>query len=187
MNPLSDRGAGIGARAPFRWGGAALLFAVIAACGGRQTTPTARLPELPAAGRLRTLSGRYVNLAALRGQATLITIIQTWSDYALTEVPLMNKVAEDYGDRLNVLCVALDDQPEMVQIFIDTFKPDYEVLRVDSVERFTGESGPFGPITRVPTSVLLDAEGRVAARMDGTWQPAVLLEVVEKLVGPPQG
>lgn len=133
--------------------------------------------------KLRTLDGRYVSLAAFRGDAALITIIQTWSDYALVEVPLLNQVAERYGDRLTVLCIALDEQPEMVRIFVDTFKPSYTVVQVDNIERFTGPSGPFGPITMIPTSVLLDEDGRVAARNDGTWRPDQLRDAIRGLVG----
>ena len=158
-----------------------------AGCAGSTPEPvTAGLPELPTAGKLRTLEGRYVTLAALRGEAALITIIQTWSDYALVEVPLLNRVAERYGDRLTVLCIALDEQPEMVRIFVKTFKPSYEVVQVDDTARFTGSSGPFGPITMIPTSVLLDRDGRVAARMDGTWRPDVLRDAIERLVGRPR-
>ena len=157
----------------------------VAGCGGATPAPeTAELPVKPTAARFRTLDGKYFNLASLRGQAALLTIIQTWADYALVEVPLMNEVADRYGDRLTVLCIALDEQPEMVRIFVDTFQPAYEVVLVDDLVRFTGATGPFGPITRVPTSVLLDVDGRVAARMDGTWQPDILRDALEELVGP---
>ncbi len=166
-----------------------LLFAAFGAgCSGSSAAVegSASLPELPTAGKLRTLDGRYVSLAAFRGEAALITVIQTWSDYALVEVPLFNEVAQRYGDRVTVLCIALDEKPEMVRIFVDTFQPAYEVLRVDDPARFTGPSGPFGPITRVPTSVLLDRDGRVAARMDGTWRPDILRDALRQLVGPPR-
>lgn len=162
----------------------ALATALSVACSASPpaTTP-AQLPDGPTAGRLRTLDGKYVNLAALRGQAVLITIIQTWSDPALVEVPLLNQVANRYGDRLTVLCIALDELTEMVRIFVETFKPAYEVVRADDVRAFTGPDGPFGPITRIPTSVLLDADGRVAARMDGTWRPQVLRDAIRELIG----
>ena len=161
---------------------AALMFA----CAGASTpAPEAELPVSPVQVRLRTLNDKYVDLADLRGQALLISVIQTWADPALVEVPLLNQVADRYGDRLTILCVALDEKPEMVRIFVDTFKPEYEVVRVDDPERFTGESGPFGPIAMIPTSILLDASGRVAARMDGTWRPQVLRDALRRLLGPP--
>ncbi|MEM7676203.1 MAG: TlpA disulfide reductase family protein [Myxococcota bacterium] len=164
------------------------LATLSAACAsGSATTTPAELPTAPAAAQLITLDGRVFSLDALRGEAALITIIQTWSDYALVEIPLLNQVAERYGDRVTVLCVALDEQPEMVRIFVDTFKPAYEVVRIGEADRrrFTSEQGPFGPITMVPTSVLLDADGQVAARMDGTWRPDVLRDALQALVGSP--
>ena len=153
--------------------------------GSSSSSESVELPAFPTAARFRKLDGKYVNLSAFRGDAALVTVIQTWSDYALREVPMFNQLAERYGDRLTILCVALDERPDMVQIFIDTFKPAYEVLLVDNLQRFTGPGGPFGPITRIPTSVLLDQEGRVVARMDGTWRPEVLRRAIEQLVGPP--
>ena len=163
-----------------------ITVALGAGCASPAPAASATLPDQPAVGRLRKLDGKYLSLAALRGEAALITIIQTWSDYALVEIPLFNKVADQYGDRLTVLCIALDDQPQMVQIFVDTFKPEYEVVQVDDSARFTADSGPFGPITVIPTSVLLDAEGRIAARMDGTWRPDILRDAIEGVVGGPR-
>ncbi len=161
-----------------------VMTAVLGACASSTPGPgSAQLPEGPTVGTLRKLDGTYFTLDALRGSATLITFIQTWSDHALVEVSLLDEVAERYGDRLTVLCVALDEQPEMVQIFMDTFHPSYEVVQAADATALTGPNGPFGPITMIPTSVLLDVDGRVAARMDGMWRPPVLRKAVERLVG----
>ncbi|MEL7370757.1 MAG: TlpA disulfide reductase family protein [Myxococcota bacterium] len=168
----------------------AIALALLGAmgCASTPSTPeSAQLPIGPAAVQLITMDGKSFSLSALRGEAALITVIQTWADYAMVEIPLLNQVAERYGDRVTVLCIALDEQPEMVRIFIDTFKPAYEVVRIGAADRqrFTTERGPFGPITLIPTSVLLDADGQVAARMDGTWRPDVLRDALQALVGPP--
>jgi hypothetical protein len=48
--------------------------------------------------------------------------------------------------------------------------------------RFTGPEGPFGPIAVLPTSVLLDREGRILARMDGLWPPGLLRRSVEAAI-----
>lgn len=162
-----------------RWARAALLL-LLAGCAHQDPGPT--LPEGRVAARFERLDGTPLSLAALRGKVVLVTVITTWNDLALLEVPLLKELHEAHAPELQIVCVALDEDPTMLDIFARTFAVPYLVVRAHDPQRFTGDSGPFGPIGVIPTSVLLDRDGRVAARNDGTWAPDILRSAVQRLL-----
>ncbi len=159
-----------------------LAFALLlAACAGPKGVA---LPEGHVALRLVSPDGGDpITLGALRGKVVLVTVVTTWSDYALLEVPRFKALAEKHAGELAIVCIVLDEDPRMAQIFRDTFEIPYPVTMVGDPKTFMSERGPFGAITLIPTSILLDREGNVAARMDGMWPAKVLEEVVQKVAG----
>lgn len=159
------------------------LASLLSACAA--STPTGPpLPEGRLIYRFDALEGPPLSLSELRGRPVLLTVITTWADPAMVEVPVYKKLVERYGERLTVVCVVLDDSPNMARIFRDTFAIPYHVVTVADRPGFTGPSGPLGPIGSIPTSALIDAEGRIAARMDGMWDPEVLDRAVSALLPP---
>ena len=141
------------------------------------------LPEGSIALRLDGIEGDPITLGSLRGKVVLVTVVTTWSDFALLEVPRFKALADKYAADLAVVCIALDEDLRMIRIFRDTFQIQYPVATVRDPKQFTSEEGPFGPITMIPTSFLLDREGNVAARMDGMWPREVLENAVQKVAG----
>lgn len=152
---------------------------LIAACAGAQAR---RVPQGPVALRLTDLDGEIFTLGGLRGRPVLVTVITTWSDPALMEVPRIKAVVDRQPD-LAVVAIALDDDPRMVSIFEETFEIPYRLAFVDDRAAFTSADGPFGEITVIPTSILLDETGEIVARMDGMWPPEVLERAVQKVAG----
>jgi thiol-disulfide isomerase/thioredoxin len=134
------------------------------------------------AWRYRTADGDYGSLAAWRGRPLLVHVLATWSAPALLEVPMLRELHD--SDQIRVLGVVVDREPGTAQIFAESFELGYPVVRPADLERFMGEAGPFGPISILPTSFLLDAQGRMLARNEGTWQPATLRRLIQKIEGP---
>jgi thiol-disulfide isomerase/thioredoxin len=156
----------------------AALLLVLSACASQGARP---LPEGRVALRLESLEGEPITLGGLRGKVVLVTIVTTWSDFALLEVPRFKKLAEAHGRDLAIVCIALDEDERMVRIFRDTFQIPYLVTTASDPKALTSAAGPFGEITIIPTSILLDREGKVVARMDGMWPPHVLEDAVQKV------
>jgi thiol-disulfide isomerase/thioredoxin len=155
------------------------LLALFGCASGGAERPS--LPQAPVAFRFSTLDGGYQTLGALRGRVVVLHILTTWSDLALLEVPRLADLARRFPNDAQVLAVVLDAEDETAAIFAETFELPYPVVRVARPDVFTGPEGPFGPIALLPTSVVLDRGGRVAARSDGTWAPGVLEDLVERL------
>lgn len=163
-----------------RW----LSLVALAACACA-STPKSPLPEGRVALRLLKTDGERFNLGSLRGTVTIVSVFSTASDPALVELKLYEELKQRYGDRLAIVCAVTETDLRMVAIFEQTFAVPFVVGMVEDPKTFTGDDGPFGPIMVDPTSVLLDADGRIAARMDGLWPPGVLAEAVEKLIEDP--
>ncbi|MGF1511122.1 MAG: TlpA family protein disulfide reductase [Myxococcota bacterium] len=160
-----------------------LLMAVL--CGSFAcASSTPELEERRVAFRYVDLKGRRQTLGALRGQAVLVHVMATWSDPALLEVPLLSEMSRVFQGRLEVLAMVVDQDPRPAGLFAQAFEVPYRVGRPEDIEAFLSEDGPFGPVSQLPTSFVLDASGRVRARNDGTWVPrqlkSVLLAVVPK-------
>lgn len=124
-----------------------------------------------------------IDLASLRGKVVVVTVISTWAGPALIETELYRALHQRYGGKLEIVTIVME-RPEMVQIFQKQFALPYLVGWVDDPAALSSADGPFGEITLIPTSILLDREGRIAARMDGTWAPAVLEEAIQRLLAP---
>lgn len=160
--------------------GLSVNLACAAGTGTENREPA--LPEAPVAFRYQTLDGTWQTIGSQRGQVVVLHIFTTWSDPSLVEVPRLATLARAQPDALEVIGLSLDVEPAAAEVFASTFDVPYTVGRVADPAAFTGPQGPLGPIGVIPTSVVLDRAGRIAARADGTWGPGVLEAVVERLL-----
>jgi hypothetical protein len=162
----------------------ALALATFFGCASSRTaSPEPALPAAPLALRIQRIDGPELTLGSLRGRVVLVTVMTTWADLALLEVPRLKKIATSYHPKdLVVVAIALDEHINMVRIFAKTFEIPYYVGTVSDPAQFTGSEGPFGAITIIPTSILVDRDGRMVARMEGLWPNGVLEEGVRRLV-----
>lgn len=160
--------------------GLAAVALVAASCATLPANPS--LPTGPVSLRVQTVDEEVLTLGSLRGKVVLVTIINTWADPALAEIPLLRRLSQVHAPDLAIVCIALDAFEDAVQIFAETFELPYPVGKVEDPATFVSARGPFGPIGTVPTSVLLDRSGVIAARMDGTWEPDVLRRAIEGLL-----
>jgi hypothetical protein len=163
---------------------AALSLIIAAACASTPKPPPDLVPHTPVSLRVERIDGGGVlTLGSLRGKVVAVTVITTWASLALLEVPRYKQLVATHDPKdLVVIAIALDDKKEMVRIFAGTFEIPYYVGTIEDPADFTSEHGPFGPITIIPTSILLTREGQIAARMDGVWPEGVLEAAVDRLV-----
>jgi len=156
-----------------------LAAGLASACAGSTAGP---LPTTRVAWRYRTTDGDYGSLASWRGRPPLVHVLATWSAPALLELPMLRDLHRT--GQIQVLGVVVDREEATAEILADSFQLGYPVVRPADLPRFLGEEGPFGALPILPTSFVLDAEGRLLARNEGTWQPATLRRLVQKIEGP---
>jgi len=135
--------------------------------------PADEREEVPAWGG-ETSHGETVDSADLDG----VVVLNFW--YAgcppcRVEAPDLEEVAQEYGDRITFLGVNVRDSAATANSFEREFGVSYDsILDVstrDVLSAFAGEVPP----SAVPTTLVLDAEGRVAARISGRVPSATTL------------
>jgi cytochrome c biogenesis protein CcmG/thiol:disulfide interchange protein DsbE len=114
---------------------------------------------------LQQLGGGEWKLADHRGQVVLINYWATWCEPCHEELPGLMQVARELGPKgLVVVGVSLDDGANAearVTQFVARYRIAYPVAFADAAR-----SGPFSGMG-LPTTVLVDREGRVAKRYVG--------------------
>lgn len=139
---------------------------------------------------LPSIAGGTVALDALRGKVVLLNIWATWCPPCVKEMPSMQQVYEQHGDRgLEILAVAVDDQPGVRQA-----DGRIEGLVSDFVERYgltfpvvvdpTGETERRFDTEYLPTTFLIDRQGRIRAREVGGrfWDQEPYIDMVRSLL-----
>lgn len=134
---------------------------------------------------LRSADGEVRKLSNFRGRPVLVNLWATWCPPCIREMPLLDQIADDYGERgLVVLGVAGDDDTERVTEFLADRPVRFEVLLDPD-----GAVGTEYGITGYPETFLVDREGRLAGKFIGPvpaegGRPAPsFLERLDALVG----
>lgn len=127
-------------------------------------------------------SGQQVNLAALRGKPMVINFWAQWCAPCRAEAPHLVKLHDEFGDRVAFYGVNLRDDKGTAEAFERNFGVDYP-----SVEDRTGEvlmaMSDYVPAQAVPTTLVLDAKGRVAARVLGQIDESTVRTLIQDQLG----
>ena len=187
--PPSDSVAGTGANPqqrseqPSRWTDPEVGSGV--ALSARRPASTPRL--VPAAQRaeapgftLPAMEGGSATLADYAGRVLLLNFWATWCQPCRIEMPWFAEFQEAFAARgFAVLGVSVDDAGrEVVRRFLDQRQVDYRIALADSAERLA----PFGPVTVLPTTWLIDRRGRVAATHVGLVDRTALEADIRQLL-----
>lgn len=145
------------------------LALVLGACGGAPPVAAPRGPALDATWP--ALDGGEVRLSELRGQVVVIHVFTTWSLAADLERDAL--IAADRADDVTVVGLAFDPEGyALVSPWRNATAVPYLIALVDAPTR--AGTGALGRIVQIPTTVVLDAAGRVTARLEHQVEPAEL-------------
>jgi peroxiredoxin len=166
----------------------AAFVVVIGGLGRERPAPVAGEPA-PAL-RLPLIDGDTADLSAYRGRVVLVNIWATWCPPCITELPSMQRTYEAFADRgLEILAVAVDARPGerqpdgrivgVVSEFVDRFGLTFRVA-VDP----TGGTERLLGVNYLPTTLLVDREGRIRAREVGGryWDTEPYVDMIEALL-----
>ncbi|HWR51368.1 MAG TPA: redoxin family protein [Bryobacteraceae bacterium] len=147
-----------------------------AATSGPVKAASARkaIPEfaLPAA------SGGEWKVADNRGKVILVNFWATWCPPCRRETPELVRIHDKYAQRgFSVVGISLDDNPEsVVPRFVEQFKMSYPVLYP------TADFGMAAEVQSLPTTVLVDRQGRIARTYLGAVSEDMLAGDIEQLL-----
>ena len=139
-----------------------------------------RDPAAPLEGR--TLDDTAFDLEELEGQIVVINVWGSWCGPCVAETPDLVRVANKTADR-GVQFVGIDTRDERASA--NAFAKNYKVP-YPSVFDPTGQALlPFGstiPSAAIPSTLVLDADGNVAARVIGAVDEATLAALLDDLI-----
>jgi len=128
---------------------------------------------------LDDLDGTTLQLKSLRGQFVLVNYFGSWHPPCISELNRLNSLVQGEGavSGLKVVAIALDVKPRhSLPKVITSVEPGFPILLADKAA-LDGRT-PFGKLPAVPTSYLLDREGRLKDSMFG----AVPVEYVRRRI-----
>jgi cytochrome c biogenesis protein CcmG/thiol:disulfide interchange protein DsbE len=124
-------------------------------------------PEAAPDFLLAGLDGKPVSIVGARGKIVLLNFWATWCGPCRAETPDLVELQKKYKDALQIIGLAVDvDDPEEVRKFADAFAINYPLAVAPLEVRMH-----YGGITALPTSFLLDADGRIVQKHVGLSDP----------------
>jgi thiol-disulfide isomerase/thioredoxin len=164
----------------------ALVCALVLGLAGCRSTPEA--VEAPGSGflgalALPTVGAQRLGPAELSGQVVLVSFFATWCFPCVAEIPTLEALQRDYGPRgFRVVAVGMDlEGARVLEPFAEHYQLNYPVLVAD--ERIIAGQSVFGPIRALPTTVILDREGRAVAAWQGVAGHEDVSKAIEKQLG----
>ncbi len=135
-------------------------------------------PTLPTVSGA-TVEGGYLDLASLRGRVVVLNAWASWCEPCKEELPLFVDLANTFDE---VVFVGLDvkDQPDEARAMISTYGIPYPSIVDRSASILL--TIPTVPPEAVPSTVVIDKQGRVAARVIGAVKPGMLEPVLTALL-----
>lgn len=113
-------------------------------------------------------AGNAMTLADFKGKTILLNLWATWCAPCREEMPSLDRLQQALGsDRFEVVALAVDrGGAEVAQKFLDDIKITSLKLYVDQTTR----SGSALRAVGMPTTILIDAEGREIGRLPGPYE-----------------
>jgi len=145
---------------------------VLKAAADRCGTTRIELPDL---------NGRMWRLEDRKGKVVLINFWATWCPPCAEETPVLKRVAREFhGAGFELVGVAMDeDGPRVVRDFVARHRVEYPVLMPS--RREIAASG----IENLPTSYLVDRQGRTAKSYVGAVGQIELERDIRRLLSEP--
>lgn len=131
-------------------------------------------------------AGRPAAFADFRGKPLLVNLWATWCQPCLREMPSLERLQARLDGRLVVAALSQDrGGADAVNAFAARLGLDKVKIYLDP----KSEVGRAFQVRGLPTSIVLDAEGRVAGRVEGAaeWDAPKMLAVLEPLLQAPAG
>jgi thiol-disulfide isomerase/thioredoxin len=130
--------------------------------------------DAPVDFTLQQLGGGKVSLSDYRGEWVVVNYWATWCAPCRKEMPELSELHEERGD-VTVLGLAYEEvEDNDFEAFLQTAPVSYPILKVDVY----APPQPFGAPKVLPTTIILDHEGRAVK----TFLGPVTRESIERFI-----
>lgn len=144
--------------------------------------PVAPPQPAPAVSFTKT-DGMPVKLADFAGEATVVNLWATWCQPCLKEMPSLDRLQAAMAGKLRVVAISEDrGGAKLVNPFTAALK-----LKLSYYLDPDASVGHAFEVRGLPTSIVLDREGRVVGKVEGPaeWDSAKMKNILAPFVGGP--
>jgi thiol-disulfide isomerase/thioredoxin len=141
----------------------------------------ARNPEMAPPFLLHDISGRIVSTADWKGKVVILNFWATWCPPCREEIPELVQLQAKYKDKLLIVGASEDDDgPQKVQQFAQRYGMNYPIVMAtrELIDN-------YGGVPALPTSFVIDPQGRVMMKHTGLYDYEVYEREVRALSGLP--
>src|SRR5580765_7412089 len=165
--------------------GALLLSALIAGAGFAQEADRVirfvRNPDAAPDFKLDSIDGRPLTLASARGKVVLLNFWATWCGPCRAEIPDLIALQQKYKEQLQIIGLTVDDDDaSFIKQVVARTRINYPVAMTTPEVRVQ-----YGGVAALPTSFVLDTQGRVVQKHEGLRDPALYETEIRALLGLP--
>ncbi|GAA0961702.1 TlpA disulfide reductase family protein [Actinocorallia libanotica] len=165
---------------------AAVALTLTAGCsgGGTAAKPGEPVPvddrQSPAAVKGETLEGEQLDLASYDGKVVVVNFWASWCGPCRAEAPALEATYQENKDEVAFLGVDIKDTRDGAKAFVRKYGNSYPSL-FDPEGKITQSFSSVNP-GALPTTLILDREGRVAVQFPGMVSKARLDPALAKIV-----
>ncbi|ODV04203.1 MAG: hypothetical protein ABT23_01390 [Thiobacillus sp. SCN 63-57] len=124
--------------------------------------------------------GRALDSDSLRGKVVLVNFWATWCPYCRKEKPVIDRFWRDYRERgFEVVSISVDDPPEKIAVWMRDKEYAFMAAPTNA-----SVAHAFGSVKSVPTSFIVDTEGRIRHKIAGQVHYPRLEKLVTPLLNP---
>jgi len=127
--------------------------------------------------RLAQLGGAEVDTEALRGQPLWVNFMATWCPPCREELPIMDRLQRDLGDRMTIIVVDVEEDADTVASFFNSLEVALPVALDED-----GRAQEAWNAVALPVHYWIDEEGRVAGVLYGGAGPEQFIEGIETVL-----
>lgn len=156
-----------------RWG-IALLVVLVLAGSSWAVEKGAQAPEFS----LVDTAGNTVTFSQMKGKVVVVNFFTIWCQPCRHEMPDLNAIYNENKDKgLAMIGICLNADPNQLKVLVKQLKLDYPVLiGTDKVNK------DYGEIVGVPTTFIIDKQGKVAEKIVGARKKDEFMQVIKPLL-----